>query len=99
MINFVSNQVSLTILVLISIFRLLGVVAPFRKAHLKLSNFAITITWIVWIFGFGVYSEVDNDTFALFDRFNKVMYELYTKFNDSNICFNENNFVLEPYVA
>jgi len=48
-INTTSSQVSLTILFIISFFRLRGLAKPFEQQHFKLVLLLITLTWIVWI--------------------------------------------------
>jgi len=45
----VSTQVSLTLLFLISFFRLRSLTKPFEQQHFKLVTILIILTWIVWI--------------------------------------------------
>jgi len=48
--NTLSSQVSLTVLLIISFFRLRGLTKPFEKQHFKLIMILIMLTWILWIF-------------------------------------------------
>lgn len=48
-INFLSCQVSLSMIVLISLYRLYGVMRPYKSVKLKLSFLLITLLWIIWI--------------------------------------------------
>ena len=48
-INSVSSQVSITTLFIISFYRLVGVMKPFKKQHLKSVITVIIFTWIVWL--------------------------------------------------
>ena len=48
-INAVSSQVSITTLFIISFYRLVGVMKPFKKQHLKSVKALIVFTWIVWL--------------------------------------------------
>ena len=48
-INTVSSQVSITILFIISVYRLVSVTKPFRTHHFKSVIFLIIVTWAVWI--------------------------------------------------
>ena len=47
--NFISSQVSLTLLTIISLFRLLSVAYPYQKQHLKIAVSLIVLTWFIWI--------------------------------------------------
>jgi len=47
--NTVSSQVSLTLLVLITFFRLRSVINPFKEAHLIPAVFAIFMIWMLWL--------------------------------------------------
>ena len=48
-INAVSSQVSITTLLIISFYRLVGVTKPFKKQHLKPVKALISLTWILWL--------------------------------------------------
>ena len=48
-INFVSSEVSLTTLLIISFFRLHSIVFPYRQQHLRLALLLTTATWVFWI--------------------------------------------------
>ena len=48
-INIVSSQVSLTTLLNISIYRLVGVIKPFKSQHFKLAIIVIILTWMLWV--------------------------------------------------
>ena len=48
-INLVSSQVSITTLLIISFYRLVGVTRPFKRQHLKSVLTLIALTWIVWL--------------------------------------------------
>ena len=48
-ISITSNQVSVTILVLISTYRLYGILFPYKHVHLKIVLFLLCFTWVFWI--------------------------------------------------
>ena len=48
-ISITSNQVSVTILVLISAYRLYGILFPYKHVHLKTVLFLLCFTWVFWI--------------------------------------------------
>ena len=48
-IHTVSSQVSITILFIISVYRLVSVTKPFRTHHFKTVILLITVTWAVWL--------------------------------------------------
>ena len=48
-ISTLSSQVSLTILFIISIYRLLSVIRPYKSPHLKIVITVIIIAWTVWL--------------------------------------------------
>ena len=48
-INAVSSQVSITTLLIISFYRLVGITKPFKRQHLKPVITLIILTWIVWL--------------------------------------------------
>ena len=48
-INAVSSQVSITTLFVISFYRLVGIIRPFKIQHLKSVITLIALTWIVWL--------------------------------------------------
>jgi len=51
-ITVVSCQMSVTVLVLISSFRLYSVVKPFRRLNVKVAYLSLTLSWILWfLFG------------------------------------------------
>ena len=47
--NTVSSQVSITILFIISVYRLVSVTKPFRTHHFKSVILLIIVTWVVWL--------------------------------------------------
>ena len=47
--NTVSSQVSITILFIISVYRLVSVTKPFRRHHFKSVIVLIIVTWAVWL--------------------------------------------------
>ena len=47
-ISTVSSQVSLTVLLLISSYRLIGVLVPYKRQHYRLVIILISLTWINW---------------------------------------------------
>ena len=47
-IRIVSSQVSLTILFIISFYRLIGVIKPYKSVHFKFIVILLTLTWIIW---------------------------------------------------
>ena len=49
-INAVSIQVSLTILFIISTYRLIGLIRPYKRQHLKSVATLIILTWAIWLF-------------------------------------------------
>ena len=48
-IRIVSNQVSITILFIISFYRLIGVIKPYKSLHYKFIVILVTLTWIIWL--------------------------------------------------
>ena len=46
--NQLSSQVSLTTLLIISFYRLLGVIRPFQEQHFKSALAMVILTWIIW---------------------------------------------------
>ena len=46
--TFISNQVSISMLVIISGFRLYGVTHPYRRAHLGSTMGLVAVIWLVW---------------------------------------------------
>ena len=48
-VNFVSNEVSLTLLVIISFFRLHSIKYPYKNQRLRIAIMLVVITWVVWI--------------------------------------------------
>ena len=48
-INALSTQVSITVLLIISIYRLVGVVYPYRNQHVKVVVSLLIITWVLWL--------------------------------------------------
>ena len=48
-INTVSSQVSVTILFIISVYRLVSVTKPFRTHHFKSVILLVIVTWTVWL--------------------------------------------------
>ena len=48
-ISAVSSQVSLTVLLLISFYRLIGVLDPYKRQHYRLVIILICLTWIGWL--------------------------------------------------
>ena len=47
--NALSTQVSITVLLIISIYRLVGVVYPYRNQHVKVVVSSLIITWVLWL--------------------------------------------------
>ena len=47
--GFISNQVSITILVVISFFRLYSVVSPYKRIHVKVAVGLMIANWIIWV--------------------------------------------------
>ena len=47
--NFVSSQVTITILVVISGYRLYGVVRPFKRPNIKVAIILCAVIWILWL--------------------------------------------------
>jgi len=45
-----SSQVSLTILFIISYYRMIGVIKPYKKQHYKMVTTIVILAWIVWLF-------------------------------------------------
>ena len=45
-----SNQISISLLVLISGYRLISVTRPFKRVHLKTTVILVVFIWIVWVF-------------------------------------------------
>ena len=48
-ISIVSSQVSITTLLIISVYRLAGVVKPFKKQHFKSVIILIILMWVLWL--------------------------------------------------
>ena len=48
--SLLSSQVSLTTLAIISSYRLLGTVNPYKRVHLKIVYVLVILTWTTWIF-------------------------------------------------
>ena len=48
-ISITSNQVSVTILVMISAYRLYGILFPYKHVHLKIVLILLCFTWVFWI--------------------------------------------------
>ena len=48
-INVASSQVSITTLLIISFYRLVGITRPFKRQHLKSVITLIALTWVVWL--------------------------------------------------
>lgn len=48
-VNMISGQVSLTILVMISYFRLHGLIFPYRRVHKKTAVILIAVSWMWWL--------------------------------------------------
>ena len=48
-INALSTQVSITVLLIISIYRLVGVVYPYKNQHVKVVVSLLTINWVLWL--------------------------------------------------
>ena len=47
--NALSTQVSITVLLIISIYRLVGVVYPYKNQHVKVVVSLLPITWVLWL--------------------------------------------------
>ena len=50
LISVTSNQVSVTLLVLISAYRVYGIVFPYKNVHLKVTIIFLVFCWTFWIF-------------------------------------------------
>ena len=48
-IRIVSSQVSITILFIISFYRLIGLIKPYKSLHFKFIVVLVTVTWIIWL--------------------------------------------------
>ena len=48
-VNNISSQVSLTIIFIISYYRFVGVIYPYKKQHFKFAVTAIISTWTIWL--------------------------------------------------
>ena len=48
-ISTVSSQVSITILFIISFYRLIGVIKPYKSLHFKFIVTLVTLTWLIWL--------------------------------------------------
>ena len=94
-INAVSIQVSITVLLIISIYRLIGVVFPYKNLHITVVSWLVLMTWLVWFtvailpllpiepltttFRFGLAKEQQLEKGSLFD------FSKFTSFLKSNI--------------
>ena len=63
--NFLSSQVSMSTILLISCFRLYGVVCPYKKVRLRIAFYLIALTWILWIL-VAVLPIIDIEPFKTF---------------------------------
>ena len=63
--NFLSSQVSMSTILLISCFRLYSVVCPFKKVKLRIAFSLIALTWILWIL-VAVLPIIDIEPFKTF---------------------------------
>ena len=63
--NFLSSQVSISTILLISCFRLYGVVCPYKKVKLRIAFYLIALTWILWIL-VAVLPVIDIEPFKTF---------------------------------
>ena len=63
--NFLSSQVSMSTILLISCFRLYSVVCPFKKVKLRIAFYLIALTWILWIL-VAVLPIIDIEPFKTF---------------------------------
>ena len=64
-VNFISSQISVTCLVIISSFRLWGTLFPYKRVRLKTAYILIAGTWIVWC-SLGIAPVVDIEIFSSF---------------------------------
>ena len=48
-ISTLSSQVSITILFIISFYRLIGVIKPYKSVHFKFIALLVTLTWFTWL--------------------------------------------------
>ena len=48
-ISTVSSQVSITILFIISFYRLIGVIKPYKSLHLRVIVTVVSLTWLIWL--------------------------------------------------
>ena len=63
--NFLSSQVSMSTILLISCFRLYSVVCPFKRVKLKIAFSLIVLTWILWTL-VAVLPVIDIEPFKTF---------------------------------
>ena len=63
--NFLSSQVSMSTIFLISCFRLYSVVCPYKKVKLRIAFYLIALIWILWIL-VAVLSVIDIEPFKTF---------------------------------
>ena len=63
--NFLSSQVSMSTILLISCFRLYSVVCPYKKVKLRIAFYLIALTWILWIL-VAVIPVIDIEPFKTF---------------------------------
>ena len=63
--NFISSQVSMSTILLISWFRLYNVVCPYKKVKLRIAFYLIVLTWILWIL-VAVLPVIDIEPFKTF---------------------------------
>ena len=63
--NFLSSQVSMSTILLISCFRLYSVVCPYKKVKLRIAFYLIVLTWILWIL-VAVIPVIDIEPFKTF---------------------------------
>ena len=66
--NFISSQVSISTILLISCFRLYSVVCPYKKVKLRIVFYLIALTWILWIL-VAVLPIIDIEPFKTFFNF------------------------------
>ena len=63
--NFLSSQVSISTILLVSCYRLYSVVCPFKKVKLRIAFYLIALTWILWIL-VAVLPVIDIEPFKTF---------------------------------
>ena len=90
--NFVSSQVSLSTITLISYFRLCSVVYPYKKVSQRFALFLIIMTWILWIL-IAVLPVVDTE--PLRNIFRSGIRDSELPFFDSGLYFYDYEYLFD----